>query len=121
MRSNTLVAVAAVLFLARAFAADDPVQPAQHPSKAALHHRYLVERTLPPGALKSLDAGAKKKLNATNASVGVRWVMSYVNTDGTKTFCIDEGPSEAAVRKASELNNLPVDSVTEIPVTVSPK
>jgi Protein of unknown function (DUF4242) len=51
----------------------------------------------------------------------VRWVKSYANADETKTFCIYEGPSEAAVRKAAQLNELPVDSVTEVPVTLLPK
>jgi hypothetical protein len=32
-----------------------------------------------------------------------------------------EGPSEAAVRKAAQLNNLPVDEVMEVPVTLLPK
>jgi len=54
-------------------------------------------------------------------SVGVRWVESYANADETKTFCVYEGPNEAAVRKAAELNKLPVDSITEVPVTLSPK
>lgn len=83
--------------------------------------RYLVERTFPPNALKGLNADTKKKVNANNASVGVRWLQSYANADETKTFCVYEGPSEAAVRKAAEINKLPVDSITEVPVTLSPK
>ena len=84
-------------------------------------HRYLVERTFPPGALDGLDAATKKKVNANNATVGVRWVQSYANADKTKTFCVYEGPSEAAIRKAATLNALPVDSIVEVPVTLSPK
>jgi Protein of unknown function (DUF4242) len=34
----------------------------------------------------------------------------------TKTFCVYEGPSEAAVRKAAEqLNKLPIDSIPRCP------
>jgi hypothetical protein len=115
-----------VLLLAPAFAADIPAQStplpqsAPLPAKSALH-RYLVERTFPPGALDGLDADTKKKVNANNATVGVRWVQSYANASKTKTFCVYEGPSEAAVRKAAALNALPVDSITEVPVTLSPK
>jgi hypothetical protein len=115
-----LVALLAALLLAPAFAADAPTQPAASPVKSAVH-RYIVERTFPAGALQGLDAATKKKVNANNASVGVRWVKSYANADETKTFCVYEGPSEAAVRKAAELNKLPVDSITEVPVTLSPK
>ncbi len=114
------------LLLTAAFATEVPAQPASSPATASSPaknsvHRYLIERTFPAGALKGLDTATKKKVNANNASVGVRWVESYANADETKTFCVYEGPSEAAVRKAAELNKLPVDSITEVPVTLSPK
>jgi hypothetical protein len=115
-----LISVLSVLLVARAFAADVPAQTTVATAKAPVH-RYLVERTFPAGALAGLDAATKKKVNVANASVGVHWVMSYANADETKTFCVYEGPSEAAVRKAAELNKLPVDSITEVPVTLSPK
>ncbi len=115
-----LVAVLAVLFLAPAFAADPPAQSADATAKRS-EHRYIVERTFPPGALAGLDAATKKKVNANNATVGVHWIQSYANADKTKTFCVYEGPSEAAIRKAAALNALPVDSITEVPVTLSPK
>jgi hypothetical protein len=120
-----LTAILSVLLLAPAFAADIPAQPAAAqpaaaPVKSAVH-RYLVERTFPAGALDGLNAATKKKVNANNATVGVRWVQSYANADKTKTFCVYEGPSEAAIRKAAALNALPVDSIIEVPVTLSPK
>jgi Protein of unknown function (DUF4242) len=117
---KTLIALLATLLLAPAFAADEPAQPTASPTKSPVH-RYLVERTFPPGALDGLNAATKKKVNANNATVGVRWIQSYANADKTKTFCVYEGPSEAAIRKAAALNALPVDSVTEVPVTLSPK
>lgn len=115
-----LIPVLAFFLLAPAFAADLAEQPTASSAKNTVH-RYLIERTFPAGALKGLDAAAKKTVNANNASVGVRWVQSYANADETRTFCVYEGPSEAAVRKAAELNKLPVDSITEVPVTLSPK
>lgn len=115
-----LLALASILVFTGAFAADPPSQSAA-PAEKSTDHRYLVERTFPPGALAGLDAATKRKVNANNATVGVHWVESYANADETKTFCIYEGPSEAAVRKAAELNKLPVDSITEVPVTLSPK
>jgi hypothetical protein len=115
-----ILALATLLVFATAFAADPPNSSAA-PIVKPTGHRYLVERTFPPGALAGLDAATKRKVNANNLSVGVRWVQSYANADKTKTFCIYEGPSEAAVRKAADLNKLPVDSITEVPVTLSPK
>jgi Protein of unknown function (DUF4242) len=114
-----LIALAPIIFLAQAFAADAPTA-AVNKSNAPVH-RYLIERTFPQGALDGLDAATKAKVNANNASVGVRWVKSYATANKTKTYCIYEGPSEAAVRKAATLNSLPVDSIAEVPVTLSPK
>lgn len=117
---KALMTVLAALFLMPAFAADVPAAAASASPAAATVHRYLIERTFPPGALAGLDAAAKAKVNATNAQFGVHWVTSYANAEQTKTYCIYEGPSEAAVRKAATANNIPVDSVTEVPVTLSP-
>jgi hypothetical protein len=121
---KTLIAILSIWLLAPVFAADVPAQPTASPAAAPTKtsvHRYLVERTFPPGALDGLNAATKKKVNANNATVGVRWVQSYANAEKTKTFCVYEGPSETAVRKAAVLNGLPVDSITEVPVTLSPK
>jgi hypothetical protein len=117
---KTLIALLTILLLAPAFAADEPAQSAATATKSPVH-RYLVERTFPPGALDGLNAATKKKVNANNATVGVRWIESFASADKTKTFCVYEGPSEAAIRKAAALNALPVDSITEVPVTLSPK
>jgi hypothetical protein len=115
-----LIALASILVFTAAFAADPPTTSTAPVAKPATH-RYLIERTFPAGALAGLDAATKRKVNANNASVGVHWVQSYANAEKTKTFCIYEAPSEAAVRKAAELNTLPVDSVTEVPVTLTPQ
>lgn len=88
---------------------------------SATTHRYMIERTFPKGALDGLDAKAKQSVNATNARFGVTWLSSYANTDKTKTFCLYEGPSEKAIREAAAANKIPVDSVTEIPVTLESK
>jgi hypothetical protein len=110
----------ACLIFASAFAAE-PAKTADGTQSASTMHRYLIERTFPAGALEGLDAATKAKVNNNNASVGVRWVQSYANAAKTKTYCVYEGPSEAAVRKAAELNGLPVDTVMEVPVTLLPK
>ena len=110
---KALIALMSVLLVAPALAADAPDHAAAH--------RYLIERTFPPGALEGLDAAGKTRINSTNAEFGVRWVTSYANADKTKTFCIYEGPTEAAVREAATANGIPVDSVTEVPVTLSPE
>jgi hypothetical protein len=115
------MAMIACLLFAGAFAAEPVAKQANAAQPAPKVHRYLIERTFPAGALAGLDAATKAKVNNNNASLGVRWVQSYANADKTKTFCVYEGPSEAAVRQAAELNGLPVDSVMEVPNTLLPK
>lgn len=115
---KSLYAALAILCTASAFAADAPKMAG---ADAAATHRYMVERTFPAGALAGLDAATKEKVNATNAKFGVKWEMSYANADKTKTYCVYDGPSEAAVRDAAKANGIPVDSVMEVPVTLEPK
>jgi hypothetical protein len=104
---KALLGVLPALLLAPAFAADAPARTATH--------RYMIERTFPAGALEGLNAETKAKVNANNAKVGVRWLHSYANEDKTRTYCLYEGPSEAAIRESAKLNALPIDSITEVP------
>jgi len=113
---KTTVMMLAALLLG-AFATAD----AQTPAPEASVHRYVVERTFPAGALDGLDAAVKARVNANNSKYGVHWVMSYANAAKTKTYCVYEGPDEAAIRKAAAANKLPIDSITEVPVTLSPQ
>lgn len=110
---KSLLLVATLLMSGAAALAADISQSTQH--------RYVVQRTFPKGALDGLDADAKASVNRNNARFGVRWVMSYANADRTKTYCIYEGPSEASIREAAGANKLPVDSITEVPVTLEAK
>jgi hypothetical protein len=103
------------------FAADAPATATPPTATATGEHRYVIERTFPKGALEGLDAAGKEKINQTNAKYGARWLMSFANADKTKTYCVYEAPNEAAVRQAATANKIPVDSITEVPVTLLPK
>lgn len=103
---------AVFLLVATSAYANDPATPS---------HRYLIERTFPAGALDGVDAAAKQKVNANNATLDVTWEKSYANAAKTKTYCVYTGPSEAAVREAAKINGLPVDVVTEIPADIKPE
>jgi Protein of unknown function (DUF4242) len=81
--------------------------------------RYLVERTFPDGLHIPIDeAGANVCSNVVdvNATESVTWVHSYVNDDKTKTFCVYDAPSPEAVRRAAQLNQLPVDAISRVTV-----
>ena len=47
---------------------------------------------------------------------GVTWLHSYVSDDGTRTYCVYEGPSPEAIRKAAAANKLPLDRITQVRV-----
>jgi hypothetical protein len=81
--------------------------------------RFMVERTFPKGLhIPTNPSGAETCLTVVgrNAKNGVTWVHSYVSADKEKTFCIYDGPDEAAIRDAATQNGLPVDAVTQVSV-----
>ena len=95
---------------------------------AAPHHaatqevlmpRYMVERTFKGGLdIPLSDAGAAACLSVVgkNAEEGVTWIHSYVSEDHMKTFCVYDGPSPEAIRRAAEKNSLPLDRITKVSV-----
>ena len=81
--------------------------------------RYVVERTFPDRLeIPSTGQGLKAMLGVVgnNATEQVTWVQSFVTNDHGKTFCIYDGPSPEAIRRAAGLNSLPVDTISEISV-----
>jgi hypothetical protein len=81
--------------------------------------RYLVERTFPDGLhIPMNDDGSAVCMNVAgnNSDFGVTWVHSYVTADKGKTFCIYDGPDPESIRKAAEVNGLPVDSISRVSV-----
>jgi len=80
--------------------------------------RYLVERTFPDRFCLEADAAnpALKTVADNNRTSEVHWIHSFVAADRSKTFCVYDGPSPEAIRRAAEANGLPVDRITEVRV-----
>lgn len=79
--------------------------------------RYLVERSFPDGlAIPMNEEGAQvcSTVIKGNSQQDVTWVHSYVSNDKKKTFCIYDGPTPESIRKAAEVNGLPVDRITRV-------
>ena len=79
--------------------------------------RYLVERTFPGGlAVPASRAGAEAfgRVVAGNAEAGVTWLHSYLSEDKERMVCLYEAPEPEAVRTAAELNDLPLDRITQV-------
>jgi Protein of unknown function (DUF4242) len=81
--------------------------------------RYLVERSFPEGLAIPVDDSGTRTCQAVvdgNAAEGVTWVHSYVTADKRTSFCVYDGPSPEAIRRAATSNQLPVDRITEVRV-----
>ncbi len=81
--------------------------------------RYLVERTFPDTlSIPMTEEGAAVTLGVVdrNTDLGVTWVHSYVSDDKHTTFCVYDGPSPEAIRKAAGHSGLPVDRITQVSV-----
>jgi hypothetical protein len=81
--------------------------------------RYLIEREFPDGLNIPVDeagAGVCRHVADNNAELGVTWLHSYVTPDRKRTFCIYDGPSPEAIRRAAAGNSLPITQITEVRV-----
>jgi hypothetical protein len=81
--------------------------------------RYVIEREFPDGLNIPVDANGRRACLAvvdSNTSDQVTWIHSYVSADKKRTFCIYDGPSPEAIRRAAGRNKLPIDRITEVQV-----
>ena len=81
--------------------------------------RYLIERSFSNGLGIPVSAGGAEACAAVvrvNAEEGVTWLHSYVTEDKRTTFCVYDGPTPEAVRRAAERNKLPITRITEVRV-----
>jgi len=81
--------------------------------------RYMVEREFPDGLHIPVDENGAKACLAvvdSNLTEQVTWVHSYVSADKKVTFCVYDGPSPEAIRRAASRSKLPVQRITEVRV-----
>lgn len=82
-------------------------------------HRYLVERTFGPGSqalAAALSEPAQPVFIQAHAAFGVTWLRSFVTLDEGRSYCIVDGPTPEAVRKAALAIGLPVDRISQVRV-----
>lgn len=81
--------------------------------------RYVVERSFPDGLNIPQNRNGAETIAtvvANNAAEQVTWVRSFVSEDRTKSFCIYDGPTPEAIRRAATASQLPIDSITRVTV-----
>ena len=81
--------------------------------------RYLVERSFAEvWDARASDAATRSCSAVSHAHwhEGVTWLHSYLSADRQRSYCIVDGPSPEAVRRAAGASQLPVDRITEVRV-----
>jgi hypothetical protein len=81
--------------------------------------RYLIERSFPDGVQIPVDAAGVRACLAiveSNAQERVSWLHSYISLDKRRSYCIYEGPSPEAIRRAANRNKLPVHKIIEVSI-----
>lgn len=81
--------------------------------------RYIVEREFVDGLEIPVTAEGAETCMAVvdqNADSGVTWIHSYVSEDKRKTYCVYDGPSPEAIRRAARSTNLPITQITKVNV-----
>jgi len=81
--------------------------------------RYVVEQRFTDGLHPVVNDCASqvwRTVTDNNTEEGVTWLHSYVSQDRKRAFCICDGPSPEAIRRAAERNRLPVNLITEVRV-----
>ena len=80
-------------------------------------HCYLVERAFAPGSqalVAALSEPAQPLFIQAHAAFGVTWLRSYLTLDEGRSYCIVDGPTPEAVRKAALAIGLPVDRISQV-------
>ena len=82
--------------------------------------RYLIERTVGPLSREELEAAGRRSVEVLRSMPGVIWVRSYVSDVEGKIYCEYDAPDEAAIREHARRAGIPIDSITELALEISP-
>ena len=82
--------------------------------------RYIIERTVPPLSRDQLEAAGRRSNAVLSDMPRVRWIRSYVSDVEGKIYCEYDAPSPEAIREHARRAGLPVDSIAEVALEISP-
>jgi hypothetical protein len=81
--------------------------------------RYIVERRAVI-TREELAAAGRRSVAALKTMPEVRWIRSYVSDAEGKIYCEYDAPSPEAIREHARRAGLPVDSISEVALEISP-
>jgi hypothetical protein len=82
--------------------------------------RYIIERTVGHLSRQDLDAAGRKSNEVLESMPGVIWIRSYVSDSEGKIYCEYDAPDEESIREHARRAGLPVDSISEVSLEISP-
>jgi hypothetical protein len=82
--------------------------------------RYIIERTVGQLTREELDAAGRRSNDVIAGMPGVVWIRSYVSDVDGKIYCEYDAPDEEAIREHARRAGLPVDSISEVALEISP-
>jgi uncharacterized protein DUF4242 len=81
--------------------------------------RYIVERRAVI-TREELEAAGRRSVATLQGMPEVRWIRSYVSDAEGKIYCEYDAPSPEAIREHARRAGLPVDSISEVALEISP-
>lgn len=75
---------------------------------------FLIRREVAGASFEEVEAGGYRALTCAYNYAGLKWVSSYWDEQGGRTYCIYEAESIEQLRDHSERSRIPCDEV--IPV-----
>jgi hypothetical protein len=82
--------------------------------------RYIIERSVAKMSRSELDHAGKKSNEVLAAMSGVVWIRSYISDAAGKIYCEYDAPNPEAIREHARRAGLPVDSISEVSLEISP-
>jgi hypothetical protein len=82
--------------------------------------RYIIQRTVGQLSREELDVAGRRSNEVIAGMPGVVWIRSYVSDVDGKIYCEYDAPDEEAIREHARRAGLPVDSISEVALEISP-
>ena len=82
--------------------------------------RYIIERSAAGLTRDELTAAGKRSVAVLAGMPEVRWIRSYISDVEGKIYCEYDAPSPEAIREHARRAGLPVDSISEVALEISP-
>ncbi len=82
--------------------------------------RYIIERTVGHLTREELEAAGRRSVAVLDGMPGVVWIRSYVSDTEGKIYCEYDAPDPESVREHARRAGLPVDSIAEVALEISP-